>query len=430
MELLLRSMDKIETNSDEHNKSQVLASLEAFSTLSNFGLKNSSVQVMLERSVANFYLQKLQQPELAVPHYFEALKALSSLTPKSVDACESNYSAMLSNATRSYAEVFYQKAIAAHEQHRQRRGLSPLDDINALFHKKLGYEVLDLQLEFMEHLLSAKRWDEVRGLVEKVVEQIEDTPDLSPQDKLAEIQVVINHSVEWLAEADKAKPRIAFDIFQSRQCTGDLAQLVTRRRKVNKMWGMDPEDGVKLLEREKTLLDEFAEKVCMLFLLDFSDNELIWSGMQQIKRDDDEKETMKRAMNSYNLLKAEVPKARLGLYMQRRPPEGQLVLRPGARRVQLHERSDLCAWPRRIRFAGCAGVLPQHRRRREAALRFGAHGCVHAGGLRREPGVAEGLAQGEGHGRPRAGACRRMHDLAQPPQDSRGQDPQECPKQY
>ncbi|GMF09570.1 unnamed protein product [Phytophthora lilii] len=81
-----------------------------------------------------------------------------------------------------------------------------------MFHKKLDQEVLDLQLGLMEQLLTAKRWDEIRVQLEKVVERIEDSPQLSSPDKLTEIKVIINKSVKWLAAAEKLKPKVSFGV--------------------------------------------------------------------------------------------------------------------------------------------------------------------------------------------------------------------------
>jgi hypothetical protein len=121
--------------------------------------------------------------------------------------------------------------------------------------------VLDLQLGFMERLLAAKRWAEVSVLLERVVEQIEDSPCLSAADQLAEIQVVINKSVEWLATADKPKPRISFGVARNPRRAEDVEALLAQRRKVNAQWGLGLEDGVELLQRENELLDQFAEEV-------------------------------------------------------------------------------------------------------------------------------------------------------------------------
>ncbi|GMF30130.1 unnamed protein product [Phytophthora fragariaefolia] len=275
-EPLLRSMDIIEAKSDEHDKEQVLASLEAYSKLNDLGVQNASIQVTLARSVADFCLQKLQQPELAVTNYLHALDALPALNSGCIESLQVY---LLSRIAKCYkqlgrdddAEEFFLKVITAHEQHRQRRGLSPSYEIDAQFHSKSGYEVLDLQLGFMENLLNVNRWDEVGELVEKVVEQIEDAPQMNSQDKLAEIQVIINKSVEWLAETDKLKPRIGFDIFRSLECTGDFEQLLERRREINKIWGLDPEDGVQLLERERALINEFRAKKANVYFVQARD---------------------------------------------------------------------------------------------------------------------------------------------------------------
>jgi hypothetical protein len=100
---LLQSMDKLDSDANATN--ELLASLEASSRLKAPAVKNSSVRLTLATSIADFYLQKLQRPELAVASYVEALELLSNLSEEHADARDCLQVELLSNVATCYKKM-------------------------------------------------------------------------------------------------------------------------------------------------------------------------------------------------------------------------------------------------------------------------------------------------------------------------------------